>query len=302
MMKFFRAQNRLCCVHPLAVLHDINAKTTLGLFGFIGPVHMDISEIKKEYSPIHAANSDDFGCCYFCGCEADRQDYSPPIKHYLFYSSGMDELKCMVIPACKECRDFLLDCKEGKINERFDYVKIRLAKKYRKALNIYHSWKCDDALEEMSESFKKSIKAGLSLGLEADDRLRYQGFDFEFDGWVRPSRVVEDVCYDVFGEKFGLLRDALLYASANYRVNINVLKERVMENGGDFTQAITNYHGGIERDLFEKKKDKLSREFALRHKQNLSFIKRTVDLYLDAMGTRDIARCLDKIYNERVKK
>ena len=124
---------------------------------------MDISEIRGEYSHIHAVSSNDFGCCYYCGCEADRQDHSPPIKHYLFYSMGMDELKCMIIPACKECRDFLLDCKEGTLDKRFDYVKIRIAKKYRKALNIYHSWKNDDALDEMSESFKKSIKAGLSL-------------------------------------------------------------------------------------------------------------------------------------------
>ncbi len=208
----------------------------------------------------------------------------------------------MVIPACKECRDFLLDCKEGKIDERFDYVKIRIAKKYRKALSIYHSWKNDDALDEMSESFKKSIKAGLSLGHEADDRLRYQGFDFEFDGWIRPRRVVEAISYDVYGEKFDLLRDALLYASENYRVNINVLKERIMDNGGDFNQAIKNYHDEIERDLFDKKKSKLSREFAQRHNQNLTFIQRSLEHYLEVLDTNDVARCLDEIYAERVKK
>ena len=75
-----------------------------------------------------------------------------------------------------------------------------------------------------------------------------------------------------------------------------------MDNGGDFNQAIRDYHDEIERDLYQKKKSTLSQEFALRHKQNLSFIMRTLDHYLEAMDTRDIACCLDKIYAERVKK
>ena len=195
---------------------------------------MDTDDIHKEiYSRITPIDVSHVGKCYYCGCEAFADDYVPPIRCAAFYLNTGDSCSFAIVPVCSECRDFLEPCREGLIEERKRYANKKIEKKYRKALNIYEKWSREEA-RQLSRGLANSVKAGIELGGEAYARLVFPGFEYEIDGTVFHARRRKVQTFSVFGEEFDNYRNALQYASRAYRININTLKEWVVDHGGDF--------------------------------------------------------------------
>ena len=257
-------------------------------------------EEEEFYSCIRPVHVFDVGRCFYCGCEAEFKDYAPPLKYAEFYLKTAENCSLAIIPCCKECCEYLQSCREGLIEERKEYINRKIEKKYKKALNIYEKWDEDEAQE--SGQFVRSVTAGIKLGEEAYKRLRYPGFEYEMDGTIYHKRRLNIQEYSVFGEYFDNFRNALQYASRSYKVNINTLKELLMDHNGSFDNAINAYFAEIEAEKILNEKKKLCREFAKKHKQNVNFVLGALDAYERANPELTLHECLDLLYEERVKK
>jgi len=253
------------------------------------------------YSYARPVHYQDTGLCYYCGCESEFEDYAPPKEDLPFYLKSGDSCSFAIIPTCKECIGFLKSCREGVIEDRKKYVNKYIERKYRKALNIYERWN-DEDLVDLSEAFIISIKAGIKLGEEAYSRLRFIGFEYEIDGNVFHARRRNITVFSVFGEKFDDFRNALQYAARTYKIRINILKEWLMENNAEFDQAINSYFDAKDKELAEKEKKRLCKEFAKEHKQNSNFVKGALDAYMTVNPSLSMEGCLELIYEERIKK
>lgn len=265
-----------------------------------------MKDIIRHYGHIHPTKTEDIGVCFYCGCEADKEDYVPPLKQYQFYVETSPDFQAMIIPSCMECAEILKECVEKELDQHVEFVKDRLKFRYRKALNIYNAWSDEEELKEISLELQKSIKSGLALGKETSSRLNYPGFPFTYDNSdeVINRRFFKVKTYEVYGEIFTDFREALLYASSNYRININVLRDRILNNPDEinFNKTIKEYHEEIEEAIFQRRKRKLCKEFSIKHKQPVAFIERTVEHYMKKFDTRSVEFCLDYIYENRIKK
>ena len=255
----------------------------------------------EVYSQIHPVDIGDVGKCYYCGCESFESDYVPPRRVAPFYLNTGASCSFAIVPVCKECHEFLEPCREGLIEERKVYVNKKIERKYRKALNIYEKWS-EDEVSDLSRDLAKSVRAGINLGEEAHDRLVYPGYEYEIDGTVFHARRRKVKTFTVFGEVFDNYRNALQYASRSYRININTLKDWLIDHGGDFDKAINAYHEHQEQERLRKKIEKTCKEFASKHRQHPSFIKGALEAYMEANPLLSMEACLDLIYEERIKK
>lgn len=253
-------------------------------------------DVYSYASPVHCQ---DIGICYYCGCESEFEDYAPPRDDSPFYLKSGESCSFAIIATCNECFGFLKTCREGLIEDRKIFINKRIEKKYRKALRIYEKWSLDE-LMDMDASLVSSIKAGISLGEEAYDRLRFLGFEYEIDGNVFHTRRRNVKEFSVFGEKFDNFRNALQYAARSSKININTLKELVMDNNAEFDVAIDAYFDEKDKALLEKEKKRLCVAFAKEHKQNSNFVKGALEAYMTANPELAMEECLDLIYVERV--
>ncbi|VVP08728.1 hypothetical protein [Pseudomonas fluorescens] len=254
---------------------------------------------KNTYSPIYALDQANFGRCYYCGCEATEQDFVPPLKFIEFYEKHYGTDYRMEVPCCVECRGFLTTVNASNLEDRLKIVKKCISSKYKKALRIYSSWDSND-LDELSNSLKKSISAGISLGEEASNRLRFDGYSYEYEGQRQYSTDKQCTNYEVLGEKFDKLRDALLFASRSYKINIHKLEDYFLQTGGDISEAVATYFSDAERALLDKKIKEQCVDFCKLHNQSQKFVEKTVRIYIDRFEGESIEWCLDKIYRERV--
>jgi hypothetical protein len=133
------------------------------------------------YRQINAMNGNDFNTCFYCGCIATKTDSVPPLKYAEFYLKAREDSDFYQVPSCQECYDLLGSDKNGLLMQRADCVKNKLARKYQKAIRVYEMWD-EDELQELDYSLNRSIKAGLTLGKESYDRVKFKGFAFEADG------------------------------------------------------------------------------------------------------------------------
>ncbi|MCL1076582.1 hypothetical protein D5R81_00080 [Parashewanella spongiae] len=250
---------------------------------------------RELYSRVMAMESRHFNVCFYCGCIATEYDFIPPLKLAEFYIRTGEEADFYEIPACNECFNLLKEDKSGLLGQRVDFVKSKLAKKYEKALRVYHLWHKDE-LDDFDHNFKKSLNAGIELGTETYERIKFKGFEFEVDGQKRHSNFVQTEKLSVFGETFDNFRDALDYASKSYRVPKAKLKELFAKHNNSFDKAITAFQQEMEQRLFEKK----CREFAKANKQNSNFIIRTVKLYMKNEKDLTVDEALEKIYKNYI--
>ncbi|BCE01288.1 hypothetical protein [Marinicellulosiphila megalodicopiae] len=260
-------------------------------------------EENKYYSKAIPVNVKYHGVCYYCGCEAESKfdDYIPQKSDLTFYLETNEECAFAIVQCCKECHSFLMDCRIPVIENRKKHINKSIKKTYKRALNIYERWEVDE-LDDLSVDFIKSIKAGIALGKEADDRIQFAGYEYELDGTVYHNKASKPKTFTVFGEEFEEFRSALQYAAKQYRINISVLKKRLLDNNIDFDQAINAYHQEMEELIIEKQKEKLCKAFALKHKQNTNFVKSSLTTYLENHPALSMIQCLDLFYKERIKK
>lgn len=257
-----------------------------------------LDEVFSRMSPISV---EDVGKCYYCGCEATHDDYVPPIATASYYIRTGDNCSFIIAPCCNECHTFLKHFRGGLLDERKKHVNLKISKKYKKALNIYEKWSIEEA-NDLSFSLKHSILAGLNLGEESYARLKYFGFGYEHEGNLFHARRKEIKKFLVFGEEFDNYKNALQYASKAYRININILKEWLIDYEANFDNAITAFFQEKEQKEFEKKKTKLCNSFSKKYKKNSNFIKGVLNVYLDEHPHLSIEECLELIYIDRIKK
>ena len=95
--------------------------------------------------------------CIYCNSPADTLDHVPPLSWIepfgleTFRSSG---IPLSTVPCCRECNSLLGDRKLLTVQDRLEY----LEKKYHSLFDKLVRWS-DEEIEEMGESFQKSIRA-----------------------------------------------------------------------------------------------------------------------------------------------
>ncbi|MBJ2137461.1 hypothetical protein JEU11_13450 [Paraglaciecola chathamensis] len=257
----------------------------------------DETDLYRQMMALHAK---DFHTCFYCGCIATKNDRSPPLKYAEFYLRTREEADFYQIPACNECFDFLRSEKSGALAQRVDKVKQKLARKYKKAIRIYEMWDHDE-IDELDYHLKKSVNAGLELGKECYERLKFKGFEFEADGEKHSVHYVETKVFTVFGEKFDSFRDALDYGSKAFRIPKAKLREIFAENGNCFDTAIKIFQDEMARKIYERELKDKCKIFADKHKQNIKFVMHTVEIYMSKDEKLTIDTALLRLFEERFK-
>lgn len=258
----------------------------------------DETELYRQMSAVHGK---DFNTCFYCGCVATKYDLTPPLKYAEFYLKTREDADFYRVPACKDCFEFLRNDRSGLLGQRVDAAKRKLARKYQKAIRIYEMWDHDE-IDDLDYHLKKSIKAGLVLGKESYERIKFKGFDFEADGEKHSAHYVENETLTVFGEKFDNFRDALDYGSRAFRIPKAKLREIFAEHDNCFDTAIKNFQEEMARKIYQKELKEKCKVFALEHKQNIKFVMHTVEIYKVQDENLTIDTALIKLFEERFKK
>lgn len=256
-------------------------------------------DYENYYERLSAVHSVDFNKCFYCGCEASELDFIPPISFIQEWKSASRNADFITVPSCFECFDLLKKNNSATLDTRVNALKILLGSKYDKVINIYNLWKKNE-LEQMDESFQKSLNAGIKLGAESIERLRFRGYDYEINGSVTRLESAQRHTITVFGEEFSDYKDALEYASSSYRIHKARLSELYFEHGKSFDKAISAFHRSVEGRNFEKNMKKLCRDFAKKHSQNTNFVERTVKRYIEDNPELSVEGALEKLYIERI--
>ena len=254
----------------------------------------------NRYVEMTPLSSNDFNTCYYCGCESTEFDLAPPIEQAEKFWQKNRASEFLKVPCCYECFDALKGCRAPTIEERGQFAKQKISNRYEKALRIYEMWS-EKELPELGTDLRASIAAGLRLGEEAFNRLRFRGFPNESDGQNLITNNVKVDSFEVFGEVYDNFRDALDYASRAYRIQKSTLKDLFDEHGSSFNKAITHVHREMERKEHEKNMKKLCSQFAKDHKQPLKFVSNTVQKFLDEDESISIQEAIDMLH-ARIKK
>jgi hypothetical protein len=252
------------------------------------------------YRQINAVHGKDFHTCFYCGCIATKTDFVPPIKYAEFYLKAREDADFYKVPSCQECFEILRADKSALLGQRVDNVKKKLARKYQKAVRVYEMWD-EDELEELDYSLNRSIKAGLYLGKESYDRVKFRGFEFEADGDKHSLHFYKKELITVFGQQFTNFRDALDYGSKAFRIPKAKLRDLFMEHNNSFDDAIKFFQAEMARKLFEKELKEKSKPFAVKYKQSPKFVMHTVEIYLGQDERLTIDTALAKLWHERIK-
>lgn len=256
--------------------------------------------IDTDYHLLIPTYSNSFNTCFYCGCIASEHDFVPPLKYREFYLTTQESADFLKVPSCKECAEHLKTCKGGTVEERLNFAKKKLAKKYDKALIIYEMWSIEE-LDSLDFSLRHSIEAGLKLGEETTNRLLFPGFTYEAAGIEQKVSYLPTKNFNVFGEQFTAFRDALDFASKAYRIPKNTLKDYYADHDNNFENAINAIHKATAEKEFQKQLKTLCSQFAKQHKQAVIFVHKQVDRYLTENEDMSIPEALTLLYETRVK-
>jgi len=252
------------------------------------------TDLYRQMSALHAGN---FNRCFYCGCIATEYDLVPPIKYAQFYLKTREEADFYKVPSCRECFYLLKNDKSALLGQRVDVAKKQLTRKYKRAIRIYEVWSSDE-VEDLDYHLKSSVIAGMVLGEESCQRVKYRGFDFEADGLKHSAHFIENEVFLIFAEKFDSFRDALEHAHKAYRIPKAKLIELFTEHNHCFDLAINSFHEKQARIIFDKKLKAQCTDFAVKYKQNTKFVMRTVELYCTKDESLTTEMALAKLYQE----
>ncbi len=206
---------------------------------------MSVKNYQKFYQPLHAVHSADSNRCIYCGCEAARQDFIPPIKFIHDWQDGHLQADFISVPACNECTELLINENNATLEPRITVLKKRLAEKYKKAIRVFNHWSMEE-IQEMDAAFQISLKGGMRLGKETLSRLQFAGFDYEVNGSITRVAKPQREVFRVFDEEFSSFREALAFASATYKIKKSRLSQLYFDNDESFDRAIEAFHELVE--------------------------------------------------------
>lgn len=232
----------------------------------------DDSNIYTYLTPKHVA---DIGVCFFCGSEADCQASCPPVKFVAELSGpAYDYVR---VASCQECSETLKNERVGTLPEQRELARRNIEKKYRLALRLFQLWDLAEAeeLKRDSSSFYGSVSAALSLGEEANNRLRYRGFDVEEGVYAQTEEDTAD--YRVFDQRFSSYKEALHFASRSYGVDIAFLASYATPKNPDFDKGIGRWQRMIEEQVEHDLQVKaVVKRFAGQYKLDRRLVERSV--------------------------
>lgn len=255
--------------------------------------------MSPPYSSIFALDSNYFNVCIYCGCEATQSDYVPPQKYADVYGRHYAVSYRMVVPCCVECAVFLGGSHHHTLELRSEFVRKKIAAKYKKSLRIYKSWD-DDELGGLSPALRKSVLAGIELGRDAYARITFSGYAFEYEGQRSFSPLGSGERYTVLGTEFDSLRDALLFVSRSYRINIHQVERYFVEEGGLIEEVVKRHLAEMNAASAERELKNKCKAFCEKFSQSQAFVEKTVKVYMKRYPESDVVWCLDKIYEERI--
>lgn len=238
---------------------------------------MDDFNIYTYLTPKRVA---DIGVCFFCGSEALGEASCPP-ERFLAELSG-SAYDYVRVAACPECCEALKNQRVGTLTEQRELARHNIQKKYGLALRLFQLWDLAEAeeLKRESSSFYGSVNAALSLGEEANNRLRYPGFDVEEGVYAAAEEEVGD--YRVFDQTFSCYKEALHFASRSYGVDIAFLASYAPPKNPDFDKGVGRWQRMIEEQVQHdlEVKDVVKR-FVRQYKLDKKLVERSVRQLLD---------------------
>lgn len=238
---------------------------------------IDDSNIYTYLTPKRVA---DIGVCFFCGSEADGQVFCPPEKFSAELSGPAYDYVRVV--ACHECSEALKNQRVGTLSQQRELARQHIQKKYGLALRLFQLWDLAEAeeLKRESSSFYGSVNAALSLGEEANNRLRYQGFDVEEGVYAQAEEEVGH--YRVFDQSFSSYKEALHFASRSYGVDIAFLANYATPRNPDFDKGIKRWQSMIEEQLqYDLEVKEVVRRFVRQYKLDKKLVERSVRQLVD---------------------
>ena len=259
------------------------------------------TKLSGYYQQAYASHSKHFNQCFYCGCEATERDYCPPLHMMQSIIDLGEDAEFISIPACYECFALLHNERVLTIDGRFTKVKKKIANKYAKALRVFHMWH-ENELDDMSDEFVHSIKAGMKLGEEASQRLDFQGYSYATEDarvTIREKRTE----FDVQGIIFYDFKEALNYCINELSVDKSDFYKLVVEDyNGDFNRALSQYRHRHEKVTAATDANTLIKSFAKQHKQNSDFVTRTVTHFINKDPSLTTEGALEKLYTNYIKK
>jgi hypothetical protein len=259
------------------------------------------TKLSGYYQQAYASHSKHFNQCFYCGCEATERDYCPPLHMMQSIIDLGEDAEFISIPACYECFALLHNERVLTIDGRFTKVKKKIANKYAKALRVFHMWH-ENELDDMSDEFVHSIKAGMKLGEEAAQRLDFQGYSYATEDarvTIREKRTE----FDVQGIIFYDFKEALNYCINELSVDKSDFYKLVVEDyNGDFNRALSQYRHRHEKVTAATDANTLIKSFAKQHKQNSDFVTRTVTHFINKDPSLTTEGALEKLYTNYIKK
>ncbi len=147
----------------------------------------------------------------------NEYDHLPSISNIQFLDMTRVDAIYMLVPSCRECNLIASDTLDITLEERIATINKGLEEKYKK--NIIASMKEIDT-SYMSPRLRKSVDLFSEKGLEALDRIKFNGFDFEING-MREKSKSESRLFLSCGDAFHTLTEAVNRACEAYSITID---------------------------------------------------------------------------------
>ncbi|MFY8328319.1 hypothetical protein [Pseudoalteromonas sp. ZZD1] len=259
------------------------------------------SKFSRYYQQAYACEQQNFNQCFYCGCEATERDHCPPLHMLQSIIDLGEDADFISIAACYECHALLHNERLLTIDERFTKLKKKLATKYAKPLRVYNMWH-ESELSDMSDEFAHSIKAGMTLGEEASQRMAFTGFSYATEE-AKVTVREKTPEFDVEGVIFTDFKEALNYCISELKVHKSDFYKILVEDyQGDFNKALSQYRHRHDKVTAAKDGNSLIKDFSKQHKQNSDFVTRTVKHFINKDPSLTTEAALDKLYTNYIKK
>ncbi len=256
--------------------------------------------MKKHYAYYRAKHNKHFNVCFYCGCEATEWDYIPSFALVKEAQALGKSISPKALPSCYECHALLSKCQKDDFSLRMKALNQALERKYKKPLRVFRLWD-ESELNDMSDEFAFSIRAGMKLGKETQQRLDFTGFELESENAATPF-VPKVMAYHIGELQFKTFDDAFDYAITHYGFAEKPFYDECVLFGGDLTLAIASMQNAKRDKQHKDDVGTVVKRFATTHKQNSDFVLRSVRQLMEGPKKYSLEDALDYLYQHYIAK
>lgn len=122
----------------------------------------------------HGGNSFLATACFYCGDMAQSEDHVFPLVALItLFDVGEKPLKdkLLVVPACKDCNVVLGSHVFPTIDQRKEYIKQRLRKRFSRVLSM-PTWR-EEELQALGHTLRSAVLKGVALQRKTKERLAW---------------------------------------------------------------------------------------------------------------------------------